>query len=154
MKRMVINLAKVKSTIHAKGTEISVISSVNKDDFISLTDIAKHRNPDAPKDVVKNWLRNRSTIEFLGLWEELSNPNFNRVEFDSYKNESGANAFTLSPQKWISKTNAIGLISKSGRYDGGTYAHTDIAFGQAIIPNGHNGLVVLLKIQKTKVIFH
>ena len=121
-------MPKVKGTIHAKGTKITVISSVNKDDFISLTDIAKHRNSDSPKDVVKNWLRNRSTIEFLGLWEELNNPNFNRVEFDSFKNESGSNAFTLSPQKWISSTNAVGLISKSGKYGGGTYAHTDIAF--------------------------
>ena len=121
-------MAKVKSTLYAQGMEISVISSMNEDDFMSLTDMAKYRNSDAPKDVVKNWLRNRSTIEFLGLWEELNNPSFNRVEFDSFKNESGANAFTLSPQKWISSTNAIGLISKSGKYGGGTYAHTDIAF--------------------------
>lgn len=78
--------------------------------------------------VVANWMRLRSTIEFLGLWEQIHNPNFKGLEFDAFKNEAGSNAFTLSPQKWISSTNAIGLVSKSGRYGGGTYAHTDIAF--------------------------
>ena len=77
---------------------------------------------------MKNWLRIRSTIEFLGLWEELNNPNFNMVEFDQFKNEAGANSFVLSPQKWIKETDAIGIISKSGRYGGGTFAHKDIAF--------------------------
>jgi len=93
-----------------------------------LTDIAKHKNPEFPADVVKNWLRIRSTIEFLGLWEELNNPNFNMVEFDQFKNDAGSNAFVLSPQKWIKSTNAIGMVSKSGRYGGGTFAHKDIAF--------------------------
>ena len=101
--------------------------SVEKEDFISLTDIAKHRNPDAPADIVKNWMRTKSTIEFLGLWEHLNNPEFKLVIFDQFRNEAGANHFVLSPQKWIEKTNAIGLISKSGRY-GGTYGHKDIAF--------------------------
>lgn len=90
--------------------------------------MARRKNPVAPKDVVKNWLRIRSTIEYLGLWEELNNPNFKGVEFDSFKNRAGENAFTLSPQQWIKATNAIGLISKSGRYGGGTFAHKDIAF--------------------------
>ncbi|WP_373897799.1 KilA-N domain-containing protein [Haloimpatiens sp. FM7315] len=116
-----------KATIHANGADISVVSKGNEDDYISLTDIAKHKNPDAPADIVKNWLRSRSTIEFLGLWEQMNNPDFKLVEFDQFKNESGSNAFVLSPQKWISVTNAIGIISKSGRY-GGTYAHKDIAF--------------------------
>lgn len=119
---------KVENTIHAQGTEISVLSSASEEDYISLTDLAKHRNPEFPADVVKNWMRLRSTIEFLGLWEELNNPGFNMVEFDQFKNDSGANAFVLSPQKWIKRTNAIGIISKSGRYGGGTYAHKDIAF--------------------------
>lgn len=120
---------KVESVIHADGVDISVVTTVgSEDDYISLTDMARHKNPIAPKDVVKNWLRLRSTIEFLGLWEELNNPNFKGVEFDSFKARSGENAFTLSPQQWIKSTNAIGLISKSGRYGGGTFAHKDIAF--------------------------
>ena len=116
-----------KDKITAAGIEISVISKGSNDDFISLTDIARYRNPEFPADVIKNWLRNRSTIEFLGLWETLNNPSFNLVEFDQFKTESGSNAFVLSPQKWISSTNAIGLRSSSGRY-GGTFAHKDIAF--------------------------
>ncbi len=116
----------IKNVIHAKDTEIAVISVVGKEDYISLTDIARYRS-DEPKDVVKNWLRSKATIEFLGLWEQLNNPNFKGVEFDSFRNEAGANAFTMSPQKWINATNAIGIISKSGRY-GGTFAHKDIAF--------------------------
>ena len=112
---------KVQSTIHANGVDISVVTTVgNEDDYISLTDMARHRNPEFPADVVKNWLRLRSTIEFLGLWERLNNPDFKLVEFDQFKNEAGANAFVMSPQKWIKSTGAIGLISKSGRYGGGT----------------------------------
>ena len=103
-------------------------STANEEDFISLTDLARYRNSTAPKDVVKNWMRIRSTIEFLGLWEELNNSNFKGVEVDSFKNKAGDNAFTLSPQQWIKQTNAIGIVSKSGRYGGGTYAHKDIAF--------------------------
>ena len=117
----------MKATINANGTEITVLSKGNENDFISLTDIAKYKNPEFPADVVKNWMRSRSTIEFLGLWEQLNNSDFKLVEFDQFKNESGYNAFTLSPQKWIKATNAIGVTSKSGRY-GGTFAHKDIAF--------------------------
>lgn len=120
---------KINSTIHANGIDISVVTTVgNEDDYISLTDMARQKNPVAPKDVVKNWLRLRSTIDFLGLWEQLNNPDFKGVEFDSFKAHAGENAFTLSPQQWIKSTNAIGLISKSGRYGGGTFAHKDIAF--------------------------
>lgn len=120
---------KVNSIIHADGVDISVVTTVGmEEDYISLTDMARRKNPIAPKDVVKNWLRLRSTIEFLGLWEQLNNPNFKGVEFDSFKNHAGENAFTLSPQQWIKSTNSIGLISKSGRYGGGTFAHKDIAF--------------------------
>ena len=120
---------KIESVIHAEGVDISVVTTVgSEDDYISLTDMAKHRNPEFPADVVKNWLRLRSTIEFLGLWEQLNNPEFNMVDFDQFKNDAGSNAFVMSPQKWIKSTNAIGLTSKSGRYGGGTFAHKDIAF--------------------------
>jgi hypothetical protein len=115
--------------INANGTEISILKRSNNFDenYISLTDIARRKNPYEPKDVVKNWMRLRSTIDYLGLWEQLNNPNFKGVEFDTFRKESGTNSFTLTPQRWIETTNAIGIISKSGRY-GGTYAHSDIAF--------------------------
>lgn len=116
----------VKGIIQANGIDIR-ISSSNEADYISLTDIAKKRDEENPRFIIQNWMRNRSTVSFLGLWEELNNPNFNRVEFEAFKNESGDNGFVLTPQKWIENTNAIGIVSKSGRY-GGTYAHSDIAF--------------------------
>ena len=114
-----------KETIEAKGVSIQVYTEDFKNDYISLTDIAKYKS-DEPNDVIRNWLRSKDTIEFLGLWEIINNPNFKPVEFDGFKKEAGSNAFTLSPQRWIEKTNAIGIISKSGRY-GGTFAHSDIA---------------------------
>ena len=114
--------------IDANGTEIRVMGDVvNEEAYISLTDIAKYKNPDNAFIVVANWMRNHSTISFLGLWEQIHNPNFKPIEFDRFKAESGDNAFTLTPQQWIKATDAIGIVSKSGRY-GGTYAHTDIAF--------------------------
>lgn len=114
--------------INANGTEIAIMNEpLFQEDYLCLTDLARKKNPHEPKDVVKNWLRLRSTIEFLGLWEQLYNPNFKGVEFDTFKNEAGSNAFTLTPQRWIEKTDAIGIVSKSGR-GGGTYAHKDIAF--------------------------
>jgi len=109
-----------------QDTNIS-IKQIDSIDFISLTDIARAKNSDEPKDVVKNWLRSRTTIEFLGLWETINNDNFKGVEFDSFKKQAGLNSFTLSPTKWIDATDAIGIVSKTGRY-GGTYAHKDIAF--------------------------
>ncbi|WP_353936932.1 KilA-N domain-containing protein [uncultured Sneathia sp.] len=115
-----------KDTIEAKGFAIQIYTEDFKNDYISLTDIARYKNVHEPKDVVKNWLRVRDTIEFLGLWETIHNPNFKGVEFDSFRKEAGTNAFTLSPQRWIEKTNAIGIVSKSGR-GGGTFAHSDIA---------------------------
>jgi len=117
----------LKDKIYAKGTEIAIISKSKAEDYISITDIAKYVNSESPADVVKNWMRNRSTIEFLGLWEEMNNSNFKLVEFDQFKINSGSNSFVLSPRKWINSTNAIGIVSKSGRY-GGTFAHKDIAF--------------------------
>jgi len=92
-----------------------------------LTDIAKHKDAVSTDDIIKNWLRNRNTIELLGFWEQLYNPNFKPVEFDGFKKQAGLNSFTMTPKKWIESTNAIGMVSKSGRY-GGTYAHKDIAF--------------------------
>ena len=115
-----------KDTIEAKGFTIQIYTEDFKNDYISLTDIARYKNVHEPKDVVKNWLRVRDTIEFLGLWETIHNPSFKGVEFDSFRKEAGTNAFTLSPQRWIENTNAIGIVSKSGR-GGGTFAHPDIA---------------------------
>lgn len=115
-------------TIEANGTEIRVIGDiVNEEAYISLTDIAKYKNRENAFIVIANWMRNYSTISFLGLWEQLHNPEFKPIEFDRFKSMAGDNAFTLTPQQWIKTTNAIGVVSKSGRY-GGTYAHTDIAF--------------------------
>ena len=111
--------------INANGKEITLLA--NNTDYISLTDIAKYLDPENPRFIIQNWMRNRNTIEFLGAWESINNPNFNRLEFDTVRNASGTNAFVLTPQRWIAETNAIGITSKAGRY-GGTYAHSDIAF--------------------------
>ncbi len=115
-----------KSTIDVKGTAVTVLSQ-SRDDYISLTDIAKYKNADNPRFIIQNWMRTRFTMEFLGIWERLNNPNFNRVEFEAVKNKSGSNAFVMTPKKWIATTSAMGIASKAGRY-GGTYAHKDIAF--------------------------
>jgi KilA-N domain len=115
-----------KQVITVQGREISVFSK-HEEDYISVTDIARHKNPEEPKDIVKNWMRSKTTIEFLGLWEKLHNPNFKGVEFDSFMYQAGSNAFVLSPSKWIESTNAVGIISKPGN-NGGTFAHRDIAF--------------------------
>ena len=115
----------IMAKISALNTSVTIIK-VDEADYISLTDIAKYKS-DEPNAVIANWLRNRNTIEFLGVWESLYNPNFKPLEFEGFRKEAGLNAFTLSPTKWIETTNAIGLIAKSGRY-GGTYAHKDIAF--------------------------
>ncbi|MET4081600.1 hypothetical protein ABIB40_001549 [Pedobacter sp. UYP30] len=119
-------MAKSTSKIIVQETEIAFI---NKEigEYISLTDIAKYRNPKEPFSIINNWMRSRSSIEFLGLWEKLNNADFKPLEFDRFRNEAGSNYFVLSPQRWIESTNAIGIISKSGRY-GGTFAHIDIAF--------------------------
>lgn len=111
--------------IIVQDTDITIMQ-INENDYISLTDIAKFKTDDT-FIVVCNWMRNRNTIEYLGIWESLYNPNFKPIEFDRFRKEAGLNAFTMSPKKWIETTNAIGIISKSGRY-GGTYAHKDIAF--------------------------
>ena len=115
-----------KATIEVQGTAITVLNQATND-YISLTDIAKHKEPDRSDHVIQNWMRNRNTIEFLGVWERLNNAVFKPLEFEGFKNRAGLNSFVLTPRQWIDATNAIGLISKSGRY-GGTYAHKDIAF--------------------------
>ena len=115
-----------KETISVYGTEVAVLRNANGSDYICITDIAKFKTAE-PNAVIGNWIRNRNTIEYLGIWEGLYNPDFKPLEFEGFRKEAGLNAFTLSPQKWIERTNAIGLTSKSGRY-GGTYAHKDIAF--------------------------
>lgn len=118
--------ASKKSKVDVQGTAVSIVSR-GSEDFISLTDIAKYKNPDHADDVIRNWLRNRNTVEFLGVWERLNNPAFNPVEFDGIRIQTGLNSFTLTPKQWIEKTLAIGIVSQTGRY-GGTYAHKDIAF--------------------------
>ena len=137
--------------IDANGTEIRVMGDVvNEDAYISLTDIAKYKNPDNAFIVVANWMRNHSTISFLGLWEQIHNPNFKPIEFDRFKAESGDNAFTLTPQQWIKATDAIGIVSKSGRY-GGTYAHTDIAFEFASWISPEFKLYIIKDYQRLKI---
>jgi hypothetical protein len=112
--------------IKVQQTEITIIQ-VKDEDYISLTDIAKYKSDD-PAAVIGNWLRNRNTIEYLGLWEILYNPGFKPLEFEEFRRQAGLNAFTLSPQKWAAATAAIGIFSKPGKHGGGTYAHKDIAF--------------------------
>ncbi|MEN6443833.1 MAG: KilA-N domain-containing protein [Methanoregula sp.] len=112
--------------IHVLDNEISIYT-LNEEDYICITDIARYKDPDNTDDLIRNWLRNRNTIEFLGVWERLNNPDFKPVEFDGFRKLAGLNSFTLTPKQWIERTSAIGIISKPGRY-GGTYAHKDIAY--------------------------
>ena len=119
----------IKDTIHANGIDIGIYTQDFENEFISLTDIARYKSDD-PTAVIQNWMRNRDVIEFLGLWERLHNPDFKPLEFEGFRKQAGANAFTMSPKKWIEATKAIGIVSKSGRY-GGTYAHSDIAMSFA-----------------------
>lgn len=120
-------MTKVKSdTLHVKGIDVGIYTEDYRNEYISLTDIARYRNNDDPRFAIQNWMRNRNTIEFLGLWESLHNPSFNRVQFDTFRTEAGLNRFVMTPSKWVEHTAAIGIVSKAGRY-GGTYAHSDIA---------------------------
>ena len=117
---------RLMAKINVKGKDVSFYK-VNDDDYICITDIARYKDDERTDYIISNWLRNRNTIEFLGIWETLNNPNFKPIEFDGFKKQAGLNSFILTAKQWIEKTGAIGLISKSGRY-GGTYAHKDIAF--------------------------
>ena len=116
-----------RETIHAGGIDIGIYTTDFKNEFISLTDIAKYRSID-PRVTIHNWLRGRDVVEFLGLWEVLHNPDFKRIDFDTFKENAGSNAFVFSIRDWTEKLDAIGLFTKSGRYGGGIYAHIDIAF--------------------------
>ncbi len=138
-----------RETLNVNNIQISVLSNDNVNDFISLTDLARYKNSEFPKDVIKNWMRNRSTIEFLGLWEMMHNPNFKGVDFDTFVNEAGSNSFVMTPQKWIESTNAIGIVSRSGN-GGGTFAHKDIAFEFASWLSPEFKLYVITDYQRLK----
>jgi hypothetical protein len=139
---------KAKTIISVQGLAITVLHR-NQQDYLSLTDIARYRNAQEPFAVINNWMRSRSTIEFLGLWEKLCNPDFKPLEFERFKNEAGSNYFALSPQRWIESTQAIGITSKSGRY-GGTYAHRDIAFEFASWISSEFKLYLIVEFQRLK----
>ena len=134
--------------IIVKDTTIRTVKK-NGMDYICITDIASQKNPIEPKDVVKNWLRLKNTIEYLGLWEMLNNPDFKGVEFDPFLKEAGSNSFTMSPSRWIESTNAIGLISKRGT-NGGTYAQRDIAFKFASWISAEFELYLIKEFQRLK----
>lgn len=138
----------MKKELIVKDINIKLFSQ-KEEDFISLTDIARYKNSEAPADVIKNWLRTKNTIEFLGFWEKINNPGFKLVEFDQFWRNAGANAFVLSPSKWISSTNAIGLVSRSGK-NGGTFAHTDIAFEFASWISAEFKLYIIKEFQRLK----
>jgi len=137
-----------KTTIEVQGTEITVVDQSGQD-YISLTDIARYRNAQEPFAIINNWMRSRSTIEFLGLWEKLSNPVFKPLEFERFRNEAGSNYFVLSPQRWIEATQAVGITSTSGRY-GGTFAHREIAFEFASWISSEFKLYLIKEFQRLK----
>jgi hypothetical protein len=137
-----------KTTINVQGLAVNIISQ-SQYDYISITDIARHRDADRSDYILQNWLRNRSTIEFIGLWEQLRNPHFNSIEFDGIKNMAGSNSFSLTPKRWIETTNAIGIVSKTGRY-GGTYAHKDIAFEFASWISAEFKMYLIVEFQRLK----
>lgn len=135
--------------IEVKGMHISLFQK-NKDDYISLTDIARYKDLDRVNYIVQNWMRKRSTIEFLGLWEKINNPQFKGIEFDAFKVQSGLNSFSLTPSLWIKNTSAIGIISRPGRYGSGTFAHKDIAFEFATWINPEFKLYLIKEFQRLK----
>ena len=142
------DMNKKSKKIEIKGSEITILTT-DKQDYISITDIAKYKNSEATGLVISHWLSTRYTIEFMGLWEKLHNPAFNVTEFSNIKNESGSNGFVLSAKNWINKTNAIGIISKAGRY-GGTYVHKDIAFEFASWISAEFKLYLIIEYQRLK----
>ncbi len=139
---------KAKTTIEVQGLAITVLNK-DRQDYLSLTDIARYRNTQEPFAIINNWMRSRSTIEFLGLWEKLCNPDFKPLDFERFRNEAGSNYFVLSPQRWIESTQAIGITSKSGRY-GGTFAHRDIAFEFASWISSEFKLYLIVEFQRLK----
>ena len=136
-----------------KNKEITVLDQaihINKDDYFSLTDIARYKNQEEPRFVIQNWMRRVDTIQYLGLWEQLNNPKFNRVEFDTFRSEAGHNYFTMTPKKWIEGVNAIGIVSKAGKYNSGTYAHKDIALQFASWISPEINLYIIKEFQRLK----
>jgi hypothetical protein len=125
------------------------INQIDKNDYLSLTDIARYKDSKRSDYILQNWMRSKDTIEFLGLWERINNDNFNSIEFDGIKNQAGVNSFILTPKQWINTTNAIGIISKAGRY-GGTYAHKDIAFEFASWISAEFKLFLIKEFQRLK----
>ena len=138
-----------KGKITAQDTEITVLSQGTDDDYISLTDIARYKNTDYPSEVIQNWMRNRSTVEFLGLWERIHNPKFNYLEFEVIDRGAGRNAFVLTPKRWIEAVGAIGMTSKQGRY-AATFAHKDIAFKFAAWISAEFELYIIKDYQRLK----
>lgn len=134
--------------IEVKGTEITILKT-STDDYISLTDIARHKDPEHTDTIIQNWMRNRNTIELLGFWESIYNPEFKPLEFEGFRKQAGLNSFVMTPKKWIDSTNAKGIISKSGRY-GGTFAHKDIAFEFASWISIEFKLYVIKEFQRLK----
>ena len=134
--------------IEVKGTEIAILKN-NTDDYISLTDIARYKDPEHTDTIIQNWMRNRNTIELLGFWESIYNSNFKALEFEGFRKQAGLNSFVMTPKRWIESTNAIGIISKSGRY-GGTFAHKDIAFEFASWISIEFKLYVIKEFQRLK----
>jgi hypothetical protein len=139
-----------KEIIYVKGTEI-VLFKREQEDYISLTDIAKVRDAENPSQIISLWMRTYSTIEYIGLWEMLNNPNFNPHIYEGFKKESAKPHFWISPQKWINETNAIGITSKSGRYGGGTFAHSDIAFKFAAWISAEFELYLITEFKRLKI---
>ena len=136
-----------------KNKEITVLDQaihINKDDYFSLTDIARYKNQEEPRFVIQNWMRRIDTIQYLGLWEQLNNPKFNRVEFDTFRSEAGHNYFTMTPKKWIEGVNAIGIVSKAGKYNSGTSAHKDIALQFASWISPEINLYIIKEFQRLK----
>lgn len=134
--------------IEVKGNVITIFKA-ETDDYISLTDIARYKDAASTDDIIKNWLRNRNTIELLGFWEQMYNPDFKPVEFDGFRKQAGLNSFVLTPKRWVETTNAIGIMSKSGRY-GGTFAHKDIAFEFASWVSIEFKLYIIKEFQRLK----
>jgi len=135
--------------IKTKGIEIYTFKQ-SENDYISLTDIARYRNPERADYIIQNWMRNRDVIEFLGIWERLNNPDFKSIEFDGFRNRAGSNSFSLTPKHWVASVNAIGIITRPGRYNSGTFAHKDIAFEFAAWISPEFKLYLIKEFQRLK----
>lgn len=144
-----MNKDNIKAEIKVNDQKISVLR-IDGHEYISLTDLARYADEDDPRFPIQNWMRNKDVISYLGLWESINNENFKGVEFDSFKNEAGSNKFKISPQKWIKETDAIGIVSKSGKYGGGTFARSDIAFEFASWLSPEFKLYVIQEFQRLK----